>query len=441
MYGGDEVSAIVLDVGSYNTRAGYAGEETPKCIFPSIVGVTHSSGKDNTVGKGAKSVGENEVEMTEATESNNNSGGSKHKYYPGNDASFRRDFMDIHNPFDKGLISNWEEVEQLWDHAFFTRLRINPKEHPILMAEPSFNTRLIREKMTEIMFEKYDTPAFFLAKSGVLSSFACGKSSSVVLDTGGGVTTITPVHEGYALQKATIRSSLAGELLTDEYLKAIERKSVTIRPHYTIQSKKEISIGQFEVVLKELPNTTKSYHAYQVNQVVRDVKESCCRVSEVAFDDDSNTTIPSIPYELPDGHTLDVGTERFKVPELMFNPDPLNKRGGFDEEFTGIHTMIANCIAKCEPDIRRELWSSIIVSGGNSLFPQFPERLFKELNERAVPQAYKVKIISTNSTIERKFASWIGGSILASLGTFHQLWMSKQEYEEHGKSLVERKCP
>lgn len=137
----------------------------------------------------------------------------------------------------------------------------------------------------------------------------------------------------------------------------------------------------------------------------------------------------------------------------MFNPEPLNKRGGFDEEFSGIHTMVANCIARCDPDIRRELWSSIIVSGGNSLFPQFPERfvvtwhkltqdrLYKELNERAVPQAYKVKIISTNSTIERKFGAWIGGSILASLGTFHQLWMSKQEYEEHGRSLVERKCP
>jgi len=103
--------------------------------------------------------------------------------------------------------------------------------------------------------------------------------------------------------------------------------------------------------------------------------------------------------------------------------------------------MIYNSIAKCDPDIRRELFNSIIVTGGNTLLPQFAERLHKELMEKSPPQMYKVKILATNSSAERKFSVWIEGSILASLGTFQQMWMSKQEYEEYGRSMVERKCP
>jgi actin-like protein 6A len=420
MYGGDEVSAIVIDAGSSCTRGGFAGEENPKVVFPSNVGVVLGS------------------------EGSLEEGSTKNSYYVGtNSLAFRRDFMEMKSPFDHGLVSDWEMMEQLWDHAFLHQLRIEPSKHPLLISEPSFNTRPLREKLTELIFEKYQTPALFVSKAGVLTAFASGKASALVLDSGGGVTSATPVHDGYVLQKCIVKSSLAGDLLTQEYRSILEKRGVQIRPHFMIKSKKEVEgrTGQFEVQLKDLPNTTASYRDYAISEVVRDIKETVCRVSDITFNEEANSNIPAVAYELPDGHTVELGTDRFSIPELMFNPSPINKKEGAAEEFIGAQHMIYNSVGKCDPDIRRELFNSIIVTGGNTLLPQFSERLHKELLDKSPPQMYKVKILATTSPAERKYSVWIGGSILASLGTFQQMWMSKQEYEEHGAHLVERKCP
>jgi len=291
------------------------------------------------------------------------------------------------------------------------------------------------------MFEKYEVPALFVSKNAVLSCFASGKSSGLVIDCGAGTTSVTPVHDGYALQKCIAKSGICGNLLIDEYLKILDQRGVGIKPHYLIGSKNEIRLGEFEVVLKDLPNTTESYRLYEVQHVVRDIKECVCRVADSAFDEDTNSNMPAMQYELPDGHTIDLGTDRFKIPELMFNPMSLNKKEGNEEEYIGLPQMVFNSAARADADIRRELFSSIVLTGGNSLIPQLSERLLKELLERAPPQMYKVKILAANTPIERKFSVWIGGSILGSLGTFQQMWISKQEYEEHGRVVVERKCP
>jgi len=426
MYGGDEVSAIVLDSGSSTIKGGFAGEENPKAVFPTVVGVLDADVAASSAPDGAPSKKD------------------KRQYYVGtNSLAYRRDLMEVKNPFDKGLINDWDMMEQVLDHGFNKELRIEPNKHPLLFSEPSFNTRPLREKLTELVFERYQTPAFFVSKSGVLTAFACGKASGLVLDSGGGVTTATPVHDGYALQKCVVKSTLAGDLLTEEYKKLVEKRGIEIRPHYLIKSKQEVegSPGQFEVFLKDVPNTSQSYRDWTVSQVVRDIKETVCRVADSTFVEESNTSIAAVAYELPDGNTIECGPDRFSIPELMFNPAVLNKREGNTEEFVGIQQMIYNSIAKCDPDIRRELFNSIIVTGGNSLLPNFSERLHKELVEKSTPQMYKVKILATNSPQERKYSAWIGGSILASLGTFQQMWISKQEYEEHGANIVERKCP
>jgi len=216
---------------------------------------------------------------------------------------------------------------------------------------------------------------------------------------------------------------------------SLNKKKISIKPHYSILSKRPVGDGQFEVQLKDLPNTTESLKLYHVKNIVRDIKETVCRFSDVSFDEQQHANIPGIVYELPDGNSIELGTDRFKVPELMFNPSPLN-----DAQFMGIHDLVCNAVAKCDTDIRREMHSNLIVTGGNSLLSMFSERFHKELSERS-PQMYKFKMLATNSSIERKFSVWIGGSILGSLGTFHQLWISKQEYEEHGSIMVERKCP
>ncbi len=135
-------------------------------------------------------------------------------------------------------------------------------------------------------------------------------------------------------------------------------------------------------------------------------------------------------YELPDGQVITIGNERFRCPEALFQPASLGM------ETAGIHETTFNSIMKCDVDIRRDLYSNIVLSGGSSMFPGIGDRMDREMVSLA-PATMKVKIIAPP---ERKYSVWIGGSILASLSTFQQMWISKYEYDESGPGIVHRKC-
>ena len=185
----------MVDLGSSTVKAGYAGEDTPKAVFPSTVGWL---AKDQE-SAGKKDGGD--VEMKDAGDG---------KTYFVNDMSYRRDHMELASPFnDEGLLEEWDVVEAIWAHTLRKRLVVEPNEHPILMGEPVHTTREGREKMVELLFEKHNPPAVFLAKNPVLTSFASGRATSMVIDCGGSGTTVAAVHDGYALQKAVTRSPSA----------------------------------------------------------------------------------------------------------------------------------------------------------------------------------------------------------------------------------------
>jgi actin-related protein len=144
----------------------------------------------------------------------------------------------------------------------------------------------------------------------------------------------------------------------------------------------------------------------------------------------STTTAIEKTYELPDGQVIQIGSERFRAPEVLFSPSFIGS------ECHGIHENIFNSIMKCDIDVRKELYSNIVLSGGSTMFPGIADRLAKELTQ-IVPQNMKIKVIAPP---ERKYSVWIGGSILASLSSFSTMWISKREYDESGPSIVHRKC-
>jgi len=416
MYGGDEVSAVVIDLGQGTTKAGYAGEDTPKCVFPSSVGTMEAAGE----------------------------GGSRKVCV--NDLEHRREGLEVGSGFKDGVLQDWEVVENIWEHVLKKRLVVASNEHPMLLAEHPNAPPACREKMVELMFEKHSAPAIFLAKDPVLTSFASGRATSLVVDCGASGTTITAVHDGYALQKAAMRSPLGGDLLTDLTLRLTEAGGSPIRPRYMFDRKAD-GAGGFAVTDVSLPGTTASYHRYRQLEIAADLKESIYRVSDTAFDEAENANMPTMSYELPDGNNVEVGVERFKVPETIFNPSLLSTFPGQAQltladgsQLKGITQMILDSITKCDVDVRKELYGGVLLTGGSSLFPSFRERLERELIE-ASPSASKLKVTASTSTLERRFSVWIGGSILASLGSFQQMWMSRAEYEEHGASLIQRKCP
>merc|ERR1712194_156616 len=328
-----DVSALVVDNGSGMCKAGFAGDDAPRAVFPSIVGRPRHQGV--MVGMGSKDS------------------------YVGDEAQSKRGILTLKYPIEHGIITNWDDMEKIWHHTFYNELRVAPEEHPVLLTEAPLNPKANRERMTQIMFETFNVPAMYVAIQAVLSLYASGRTTGVVLDSGDGVSHTVPIYEGYALPHAILRLDLDTEM------------------------------------------------------------------KEATESSDKEKT-----YELPDGNIITVGSERFRCPEVMFQPSFIGK------EASGIHDTTFQSIMKTDVDIRKDLYANVVLSGGTTMFAGIGERMTKELTALA-PSTMKIKVVAPP---ERKYSVWIGGSILSSLSTFQQMWISKGEYDESGPTIVHRKC-
>jgi len=371
-----EVQAIVIDNGSGMCKAGIAGEEAPKACFPAVVGRPKNPGQ--IIGTEAKDC------------------------YIGSDAMSKRGVLTLTYPVAYGVIDSWEDMQKVWHHCYYNELRVNPEEHPVLLTEAPMNPKQNREKMIQIFFEQFSVPAFYISIQAVLSLYAAGKTTGLVVDAGDGVTHTVPVYEGFSLPHAVGRINLAGRDLT-EYM-----QKILLEGGHNFSSSAE-------------------------KEIVRDMKEKLCYVAldydaELKKFDESSTLHK--PYELPDGKVITIGSQIIRCPEAIFKPSFIGK------EYPGVHTLTTQTVGKCDIDVRRDLYQNIILSGGTTMFPGLTERLTKEVQNQ-VPGSVKVKVTAPQ---ERKYSVWIGGSVLSSLATFQTMWVTKQEYEETGPSIVHRKC-
>lgn len=188
-----------------------------------------------------------------------------------------------------------------------------------------------------------------------------------------------------------------------------------------------------------LPEVTKSFHNYMVKDVLQDFAASVLQVSDTPYETENIESIPSLPYEFPNGYNREFGSERFRITEGLFDPSCIKGIQGGNSMLSMGH-VVTTSVGMCDIDIRPSLYNSVIVVGGNSLISGFTDRLNRDLSSKT-PPSMKLKIIASSTSSERRFSSWIGGSILASLGSFQQMWISKQEYDEGGKNCVDKKCP
>jgi actin len=367
---------MVIDNGSWMFRAGFAGEEDPRFVFPSVVGHRKSGG-------GVL-------------------GGRHRDTYVGDEACAMAGVLALASPVERGVVTNWDDMEAIFHHAFYSELRVDPAEHPVLLAGVSESPKANRERMAQLMFETFAVPSFSVASVGRLSLYSAGHMTGIFLEVGDGVTQIPAFYDGDLLSDAAVRLDMAGRDLT-AWLQRIlsERGSI---PSW---------------VPADL-------------DIVRDIKERLCYVAldfEAELRRAAATTDCNATYSLPDGSEIVIASERCNCPELLFRPS----FNGFC--FDGIDQALFDSIMMCDSDLRHDLYKNIVLSGETTMFRGFRERIEREMVRRA-PQGTVIRVIAP----ELKHAAWVGGSMLASMTYFPQWVITGEDYNDYGPGIVHRKC-
>ncbi|KAL5961738.1 actin [Taenia solium] len=373
---GDEAVPIVIDNGSGVSKSGFAGEDSPRSVIPSVVGrpkyesvITAMAEKDA---------------------------------YVGDEAQTKRGMLFLKHPIEHGYVNDWEDMEKLWNQIFFNELRVNPEEHPVLLTDPPLNPKANRERMATIMFETFNVPAMYIALQAVLALHASGRMTGLVLDSGDGATHTIPVYEGYAITSAIDRLDLAGREVTEYLMRLLRGRGSAFR-----------STSEREVV-REIKE--------RLGYVARDFEAELVRAETTCEVEKS--------YELPDGHVITIGSERFQCAEALMRPALIGK------ECPGLAESVFQSIGRSDMNTRKDLYYNVVLSGGSTMFSGMADRLKKDISEMA-PSSVNVRIVAQP---ERKYCVWIGGSILGSLSSFRKVWISKEDYEEVGPGIVHKKC-
>ena len=371
---------IIIDNGSGYMKAGLCGEEGPRSVFPSIVGCPkHQKYKEFTL------YGENK------------------EFYIGTDAEANRGILNITYPIEHGVINNLDHMEKIWGHIFTNELRVAPEEHNVMITEFSRKFENNRNKIAQIMFETFNVPGLYMINPAVLTLYSAGKFTGFALDLGDGITQFLPIFDGYSLIYTDFYN-FGGRDLTKYFMRMLFDYGHTF---------------------------------YKTNEweIVKQMKEKACYVA-LDYEDELKSYEP-FDYELPDGNHIIIKDQRISVPEAIFKPS-LIKTGEESFQNYNIPKTCCDLIQKYDEDLRKDLYNSIILSGGNSMFNGLPERLTKEIKALA-PESMKEEV-NVIASCERKFNTWFGGSILSSISTFESCWITKTEYEEYGETIVRRKC-
>ncbi|XP_004685841.1 PREDICTED: actin-related protein T1 [Condylura cristata] len=365
--------AVIFDNGSGFCKAGFSGETVPRHVISTAVGHPKFH-----------------LPLSEIS----------YHFSMGEKALYTYKALHLHYPIERGLVTDWDDMETLWEYLFENELGIKPYQQPVLMTEPSLNPRETREKMVEVMFENFNVPAFYLANHAVVALYASASVTGLVLDSGYGITCSVPVYEGYSLPRAVTKLYVAGKDITEHLTRLLL-----------------ISRNIFPCILDKT--------------LVEDIKENLCYVAlEPEKEMCKRSEEIQKQYRLPDGNVIHIGHQLHQAPEVLFAPD------GLGSHSMGLSKMIHSSIMKCDTDIQQNLFAEIVLSGGTTLFPGLEERLMKELEQMA-SRGTPIKITASPN---RSFSSWIGASMVTSLSSFKQMWITSVDFKEFGTYVVQRKC-
>ena len=402
----DEITSVVIENGSSWTRVGYSGEGLPRHTFPTRYG----KDKDNNYYIGNESV---------------------HDYLPG---------KEIYSPLVDGIVQDWDAITRIWKYAYEVELQSDPSEAPLATVEQPWNPISNKVKAAEIAFEDLQVPLFSLIKSPLCAAYNSELPTALIVDIGSAVSSVTPVVDGNILIKNALHTRFAGDFTTYHIMNFLQSRNIPVNPTYLVKNKVPLepnTIGEPEN-LYDLKDVTESFNAFQTERVIEEFKETTSFVSDTPFSQSSVMGRLTRPFEFPDGYNLSFGPERLSTVEPLFKPTqyPLPNVVLADGS-SGIVDLITLGLANIPTEIQSYLLNNIILTGGTSLLQGFTARLTNDLV--SLYPTMKVRVLTQNSPLSQKCTNWTGASILASMGHFDQSWISKQEYEEFGADLVEKR--
>uniref|UniRef100_A0A8C8WA17 Actin like 9 n=1 Tax=Panthera leo TaxID=9689 RepID=A0A8C8WA17_PANLE len=365
--------AVVIDMGTGTCKVGFAGQARPAYTVATIVGCQPKKPSSPRQAALETFIGE---------------------------AARKRPELTLVQPVHNGIVVDWDAAELIWRHLLEHDLRAAPRDHPLLFSDPPFSPSTNREKLVEVAFESLRCPATYVASQAVLSVYAHGRVSGLVVDAGHGVTCAAAVFQGYNLPHATERLDLAGTHLTAFLAETL------LGPG--------LPPGQHDLDTVEAIKHRYCYVAPDFLQAQARPERECRQT-----------------LRLPDGRTLTLGKELFQCPELLFSPPEMP---GLSP--AGVPAMAGRSLHKVPPEARADVAQNVLLCGGSSLFRGFEGRFRAELLRRQPPEAHVVVAAQPS----RNFSVWRGGSILASLRAFQACWVLREQYEEQGPHIVYRKC-
>jgi actin-related protein 2 len=380
---------VVCDNGTGFVKCGFSGTNFPTFIFPSLVGrpILRSSAK---IGN---------IELKDLM--------------IGDEASELRSMLEVSYPMENGIVRSWDDMISLYRYTFGSdKLNINPSNCKLLLTEPPMNPIKNREKMIEVMFEEFNFQGLYIAIQAVLTLYAQGLLTGVVVDSGDGVTHICPVYDGFALPHLTRRLDIAGRDITRYLIKLLLLRGYAFNHS-----------ADFETV--RMMKEKLCYVGYDIEQEQKLALE---------------TTVLVEQYTLPDGRVIKVGGERFEAPEALFQPHLINIEG------VGIAELLFNTIQAADIDTRSDFYKHIVLSGGSTMYPGLPSRLEREMKQLYLERILKgdtEKLAKFKIRIEdpprRKHMVFMGGAVLAEIMKDKEnFWMSRQEYQEQGVKVMSK---
>uniref|UniRef100_A0A8C3C508 Actin like 7A n=1 Tax=Cairina moschata TaxID=8855 RepID=A0A8C3C508_CAIMO len=360
--------AVVVDMGTGYFKCGFAGEPWPSHIVSSVG---------------------NHLQETQ---------GKPEETFIGRVLQDTCVPLNLISPLTHGMVVDWQSVQDILECIFQTEMQIWPEDHAVLLSVPPLCSMADKKKYAEMMFEGFHVPAVHLAYQSQLSMYSYGKTSGLVVESGHGASHVVPIYEGYVLRSITGSVDYAGLDITN----------------YLMQ------------LLNESGHT---FTEYQRN-IIEDLKERCCYTS-LDLTQDLNLPLKKqqADYELPDGHLITLGKERFLCAEVLFKPSLLGSQQ------PGLPQLTLGCLEKCDADINKKLVRNVLLCGGSTMMEGFPDRFQSELS-----RMWPSDNVLITASPQRKSSVWVGGSILASLHSFQKLWVYRKEYEEWGPSCIFKKC-